>query len=320
MAKEELLYTHSYATNETGNTNCFGVVYAPPEPRHDIPTQHWDYLASKGVASQTQVLVNARACLKLHYGSMDVNLPISVKDHLFYLKHCLKCEARHRLVCDASLNNRHRSNVCRVPGSASYEELRSTIHYPHYEISVPCNTRNPLYRHVRLGYPLYSNSRSKRITTVGLCTGSTNSSGVLTSRHTNRQGRDYTQLMGRTHLKHIDRLVYASMSQPVYLPQWNIVSPSGDNYTDLCNIGNVYESLRESPERLQYLTRGSLYSDYSTRYSYHAPENTVVNRVYVRLDYNRVVAVYVDCDDKFTELLTNTYFLKKTHKVKKCNP
>ena len=306
-ARRELPYTHSFKTNETGKLHCYGVVYTPPEYRTDLPSSHFDYLTDNNLSNAYPI---STPTLRFQYHGFDADTTVKTTTRNFFLKHCRPCALRHNMLCTGGPRERIRSK-CEPGRKHIYEDIDITVSYPNYEIAVPALRRGKLAHVCRFMYPAYVDDISSRVVSVYLSSANLDSLGRL-GHIKNRNA-----LLGTGALTHLDRYAYnvltsdlAERNYPGYY-----VPPGRDHVDAISNVRDIY-----STTDFKNIPSFTSYGDpvtYTTDKLYVAPDHKIIDRVYVHSSNYTVNAIYVDCDDRYTDLLSNTYYLKSQYKFRK---
>lgn len=303
MAKTELIYTHSYIPGP----DCFGVIYTPREDRPEDEITHMSYLSDKHIRLRTEF--NWRNdLLRFQYKPRIISATTKITDRNFFNNHCVNCVLRLNMYCTALPADKSK-NMCplRNVDLSRYELLN--IPLPAFEFVVNPQWRGWGMQRTYLTTPVFYDESSNRVVSAALLTGNSGSSGLLYPLPTE------TKAFGLGHRKNIPAFLELLFSRDIssWSPQLNYTYMGLDE--TLSNLAELYATLDLTNTKIY---TGSFQS-YKLGKAFVNPEGLDIKRVYVAAEgfTNQPTMIYVELTDRYVELCSNTYFLKKHYKVKK---
>lgn len=306
MAKAELVYTHSYVPGP----DCFGVIYTPREDRPESETRHMRYLHDKGIRMRTEFSWRTDL-LRFQYRPRTISASVRVTDRSFFNNYCKDCVLRLNMYCTALPADKSKS-MCPQRNIDLSRFVPLDIPLPAFEFVVNPQWRGWGMHRTYLTTPAFYDETSNRVISAALLTGNSGSSGLLYPLSPE------SKAFGLGHRKNIPAFLEMLFARnvPGWSPRLNHTHMDLDE--SLSNLAELYETID--------LTNTNVYSgsfqSYKLNNALVNPEGLDIKRVYVASETftKTQTTVHVELADRYVELCSNTYFLKKQYKVRKWHP
>lgn len=303
MAKSELLYTHSYVPGP----DCFGVIYTPREDRPESDTQHMRYLRDKHILSKTDFSWRS-ALLRFQYKPRIISASTRVADRGFFNNYCKSCVLRLNMYCTALPQDKSKG-MCPHRNINLSQYVSLNLPLPAFEFVVNPQWRGKGPQRTYLTTPVFYDETSNRVISAALLTGNVASNGLL------YLNSPEVKAYGWGHRKNIPAFLKMLFARDItgWSPQISCHSLGTDEI--FTRLDYLYETI-DLADRTLY--PGSFQS-YKLDHALVNPDGMDIKRVYVAAETftNQPTTVHVELADRYVELCSNTYFLKKQFKVRK---